>query len=58
MRMHRSLMVMGLSSLLAIAITSDAADFSNEPILPIPLSMALDAGKVKLGERLFNEPRL
>ena len=60
MRLNKPFMVMGFVSLLTSAATalanSDA--LSNEPILPIPLSVDLDAGKVKLGERLFNEPRL
>lgn len=33
-------------------------EMKDEPILPIPLSVALDAGKVALGEMLFNDPRL
>jgi len=28
-----------------------------EPITPIPLSLDLDAGKVALGQRLFNDAR-
>jgi len=32
--------------------------WSNEPIRPIPTEMSLDAAKVALGEKLFNEPRL
>ncbi len=32
--------------------------YKNEPILPIPLTISLDARKVKLGERLFNDPQL
>jgi len=31
---------------------------TNEPILPLPTELNLDAGKVALGERLFNEPKL
>jgi len=35
-----------------------AAEMSNEPITPLPLSTDLDSGKVALGEQLFNDPRL
>ena len=31
---------------------------SNEPIQPIPLKLELNQNKVKLGEKLFNEPKL
>lgn len=31
---------------------------SDEPILPIPTEISLDAGKVLLGEKLFNDPQL
>ena len=32
--------------------------WADEPILPIPTEVVLDAGKVALGEQLFNDPRL
>ncbi len=32
--------------------------YKNEPILPIPLTITLDTRKIKLGERLFNDPQL
>jgi cytochrome c peroxidase len=35
-----------------------AAERSNEPITPLPLSLDLDHRKVALGEQLFNETRL
>ncbi len=39
----------------SLAATFDVKD---EPIRPIPLSVALDERKVALGEMLFNDPRL
>lgn len=33
-------------------------DFAGEPIPPLPLTVKADAGKVKLGEQLFNDKRL
>jgi cytochrome c peroxidase len=34
------------------------AGLTNEPIRPIPFSLALDEKKVALGEKLFNDPQL
>lgn len=31
---------------------------TNEPVMPLPLSLGLDEKKVALGERLFNDPQL
>lgn len=44
-------------------VTTEARDPSAvligaAPITPVPLAVALDAGKVRLGERLFNDVRL
>jgi cytochrome c peroxidase len=36
----------------------NASPLTNEPITPLPLSVDLDAGKVALGERLFQDPIL
>jgi cytochrome c peroxidase len=41
-----------------VAYASVMAERSDEPIAPIPASIALDERKVALGERLFNERRL
>lgn len=35
-----------------------AAPFDDEPITPLPLTVSLDPDKVRLGERLFHDPRL
>lgn len=34
------------------------ASLTNEPIMPLPLSLGLDEKKIALGEKLFNDPRL
>lgn len=35
-----------------------AAEFSNEPVQPLPESIPVESRKVALGERLFHDPRL
>lgn len=41
-----------------IGVASVAASTINEPLQPIPLDIKLDEEKVKLGEKLFNDPQL
>ena len=41
-----------------VAAIAEKIDLSVEPIQPIPLQVKIDARKVSLGERLFNDPRL
>lgn len=41
-----------------IAIASAVASTINEPIQPVPLDIELNEEKVKLGEKLFNDPQL
>lgn len=41
-----------------IAVESVVASTINEPLQPIPLDIKLNEEKVKLGEKLFNEPQL
>jgi len=46
-----------VESYLAVSLSIDSHNDS-EPIQPIPLTVALDHEKVRLGERLFDDPRL
>ncbi|MBC8412560.1 cytochrome-c peroxidase [bacterium] len=39
-------------------LTEDYLGDGSSPIIPIPLSMDLDQGKIELGEQLFNDPIL
>lgn len=41
-----------------IAVELAVASAINEPIQPIPLDIKLNEEKVKLGEKLFNDPKL
>lgn len=43
---------------LAMCAECAAAEALDEPILPLPQVMELDPGRVALGEKLFNDPRL
>jgi len=55
----RRLLATGLLALVsAIASADHGPVVANQPIAPIPLSVELPAGKVALGERLFNDPQL
>ena len=47
-----------LAAALALAAAGAAWGQGTEPIRPIPLDLRLDARKVALGERLFNDKRL
>lgn len=40
------------------ATSNAAAEFSNEPVQPLPTSIPVESRKVALGERLFHDPRL
>jgi cytochrome c peroxidase len=40
------------------AAEAPAVALADEPIVPIPLAIELDPAKVRLGERLFRDPRL
>ncbi|MGE5658252.1 MAG: cytochrome-c peroxidase [Actinomycetota bacterium] len=41
-----------------VAIEQRIISNNNEPLLPIPLHLQLDSRKVKLGEKLFGDPKL
>lgn len=41
-----------------VDIAQANVDLSEQPILPIPMTVALDARQVALGDRLFHDPRL
>jgi cytochrome c peroxidase len=43
---------------LAVSVGYATAQALDEPILPLPMSVDLDPGRVALGEKLFNDPRL
>ena len=44
--------------LIVIGFLSSNPAFANEPVLPIPLDISVDAGKARLGEKLFFDKRL
>jgi len=58
MRSNRFSMVLIPLLLISVAPFAVAADYSNEPVQPIPTNVQLDEKKVKLGEQLFLDPRL
>jgi cytochrome c peroxidase len=46
------------TALTNLALIPVATEIASEPIQPLPLSISLDAAKVKLGQQLFRDPRL